>query len=443
MAPDDRRRVAEDRRELLLLLADASVRLAARPGTPPSRPCGCSTRPSPSPDFPTPARSGWTVPRYWSLRGDDARSAEANRRAENTPATTARDHYLIAASLARQGGPESLRAAIAELDEALRLNPRHFWSLVQRGICQLERGELVEAAGDFGQSTGLWPEFAWGYFNRGCVLDRAGDKAAAILDYSAALERDPGLVPAHVNRGLARLELPAGCPGAGGLRPGHAPWARGRGRLRRARRRPGAAGPARGGRCRLRRRMRSGRRPARRRPGAAGPVRRLRRRRPRPRAGPGGLRRGAAARPAQCPALYGLGMLAMTRGEDGPALRHFDRALEADPGRVEARRYRAILLARRGDWKGATREINGCLGASRGRRRRCTRPRASCRGPTRPAARARPPRRRSTSSRGPRPREPTSRGPPMTPTSPRSEDCRDSVAWSGARRHLRPTIRPH
>ena len=45
----------------------------------------------------------------------------ARRRAEQTPATTARDHYLLASSLARQGGPEGLEAAIAELDEALRL----------------------------------------------------------------------------------------------------------------------------------------------------------------------------------------------------------------------------------------------------------------------------------------------------------------------------------
>ena len=54
-------------------------------------------------------------------------------------------------------------------------------------------------------------------------------------------------------------------------------------------------------------------------------------------------------------------MLAMRRGDDGPALREFDRALEIDPGQVEARRYRAILLARRGEWEAASREINRCL----------------------------------------------------------------------------------
>jgi Tfp pilus assembly protein PilF len=60
-------------------------------------------------------------------------------------------------------------------------------------------------------------------------------------------------------------------------------------------------------------------------------------------------------------ALYGLGMIAMMQGEDRPTLRQLDRALEADPGHPEARRYCAVLLARLGDWDAATREINRCL----------------------------------------------------------------------------------
>ncbi len=54
-------------------------------------------------------------------------------------------------------------------------------------------------------------------------------------------------------------------------------------------------------------------------------------------------------------------MIAMDRGDDATALSHFDRALQVDPHGLEARRYRAILLARRGDWDAATREINRCL----------------------------------------------------------------------------------
>ncbi len=207
LAPKEQLRVAEDRRELLLLLADARVRQAV--GTKESSIAALRLldRAESIPGL-LPSRALWLDRvRYLSLRGETERASLARRRAEETPATTARDHYLIAAAMVRRGSAETLRAAIAELDEALRLNPRHYWSLVQRGICHLERGELIEAAGDFGQCTGIWPEFSWGYFNRGCVLDRVGSKIAAVQDYTAALERDPDLVPAYVNRGLARLEL--------------------------------------------------------------------------------------------------------------------------------------------------------------------------------------------------------------------------------------------
>jgi tetratricopeptide (TPR) repeat protein len=54
-------------------------------------------------------------------------------------------------------------------------------------------------------------------------------------------------------------------------------------------------------------------------------------------------------------------MLAMNGGDLALGLRFFDKALEADPGFIEARRYRAVLLSRRGDWDRATRDINWCL----------------------------------------------------------------------------------
>jgi len=60
-------------------------------------------------------------------------------------------------------------------------------------------------------------------------------------------------------------------------------------------------------------------------------------------------------------ALYGLAMLAMSQGRNEEALRSFDRALEANPGLVEVRPYRALLRARSGDWARAGEDINRCL----------------------------------------------------------------------------------
>jgi tetratricopeptide (TPR) repeat protein len=64
--------------------------------------------------------------------------------------------------------------------------------------------------------------------------------------------------------------------------------------------------------------------------------------------------------PLNSQALYGRAMLAM-RNSDPEGIEFFDRALEASPSFVEARRYRAVLLARLGRFPDALRDINRCL----------------------------------------------------------------------------------
>src|SRR5262249_25095111 len=139
---------------------------------------------------------------YLERLGDGARAEAARARARQLQPATARDHYLVATTYARQGRyPE----AVAALHEGLRLNPRHCWSLMQRGLCHLELGNHALAAGDFGACIGLWPEFAWGHFNRGYALEQSGHRAEAVRDYTAALDCDPEFDLAYFNRGLARL----------------------------------------------------------------------------------------------------------------------------------------------------------------------------------------------------------------------------------------------
>ena len=72
---------------------------------------------------------------------------------------------MLAISYSRHARAEDYRKAIAELDEAMHLQPRDYWSAMQRGICRMELGESAQAIGDFGTCTGLWPEHPWGYFN--------------------------------------------------------------------------------------------------------------------------------------------------------------------------------------------------------------------------------------------------------------------------------------
>jgi hypothetical protein len=60
-------------------------------------------------------------------------------------------------------------------------------------------------------------------------------------------------------------------------------------------------------------------------------------------------------------ALYGQGALLVLRGEEAAGLARFDRALEARPDLVDARRFRAVLLARRDAADAALRDIEICL----------------------------------------------------------------------------------
>jgi tetratricopeptide (TPR) repeat protein len=54
-------------------------------------------------------------------------------------------------------------------------------------------------------------------------------------------------------------------------------------------------------------------------------------------------------------------MLAANDGQDGEAIAFFDQAIQADANFIDARRGRAVLLARRGRYDEATRDINWCL----------------------------------------------------------------------------------
>ena len=60
-------------------------------------------------------------------------------------------------------------------------------------------------------------------------------------------------------------------------------------------------------------------------------------------------------------ALYGCAMLAVGQGCLTEALRYFDLALEGTPEFDEARRYRAVILARTGLWQRASEDVNRCL----------------------------------------------------------------------------------
>jgi tetratricopeptide (TPR) repeat protein len=73
-----------------------------------------------------------------------------------------------------------------------------------------------------------------------------------------------------------------------------------------------------------------------------------------------------AREPRHAQALYGKAMLLAEEGKDMEALGFLNRAVEASPDFLEARRCRAVLQARRGNLDAAGQEINACLARAPG-----------------------------------------------------------------------------
>lgn len=357
----ERQRLAENTRELLMLLAAARVQIGPHERSTWEGALSLLDRAAMVPGL-QPSKALWLDrSRYLNRLGETAAALAAAQTAERHPATTARDHYLLATAYAREGGHLGFRKALKELDEAIRLDPRHYWSWTQRGFCHFELGEHLLAAADFGHCTGLWPDFAWGYFNRGRVLDQSGKKQEAAQDYSAAIECDPEFAAAYVNRGLAYLELrqysEAYSDFSRSLEFGRSDATlyascgmalEGLGRHEEA----DAAFKmafAQAGRLVGAERVRLG--------WAYGFSISARL----PEEARLAFLETLAEETDNQQALYGLAMLSMNQSDNAAALSYFNQALEAHPEFMEARRYRAILLARIGLLDRASEDINYCL----------------------------------------------------------------------------------
>jgi tetratricopeptide (TPR) repeat protein len=358
LAAGERAELSEDVRELLVLLAGA--RAAAAPDDPAVlRDALALLDRAGAIEGLSPSRALWEDrARYLGRleRDDEARAARAEAAA--VPASTARDHYLLAIAYARDNRDAD---AVAELDRATDLNPRHYWSLTLRGICHLAQGKTTEAIADFGACTGMWPEFAWGYFNLAYAREKAGDHEGALRDYGTALRRDPEFVLAYLNRGLLHserkeyepaladlrraadlgrddtyLHLSLGVALEGLGRPDEAD-VEFRAASERAREAPRAV--------RVRAAWVYGFAVAARLPGPALES----------------FEAALALDPDEPQARYGRGMLLMQGGRDAEALAAFDGVVRLAPHLAEARRYRAILLARGGQFAAAQQDVNWCL----------------------------------------------------------------------------------
>jgi tetratricopeptide (TPR) repeat protein len=115
-------------------------------------------------------------------------------------------------------------AALRDLDEAVRIDPKSALAYNHRGnvyskqwrqlsavAVRLAGGngpaELAgKALADFNEAIRLDPQDAEAYNNRGAVHAELGDHPRAIADFTAAIQRQPSLAAAYRNRGNSYLE---------------------------------------------------------------------------------------------------------------------------------------------------------------------------------------------------------------------------------------------
>ena len=100
-----------------------------------------------------------------------------------------------------------LRAAVADYDQVLRLQPRNATAYVERAELRRELKDTQGAFTDYSAAIRLGGDKGRLYGERAYVRQRLGDRPGAIGDFSAALKLEPKWVNGYVRRGWLQLEL--------------------------------------------------------------------------------------------------------------------------------------------------------------------------------------------------------------------------------------------
>jgi len=85
--------------------------------------------------------------------------------------------------------------AIADLDQAIRLDPAYPDAFNNRGVAYSGKGQFERAAADFDQAIRLDPNYAIAIFNRGLAAQNLGHPDEAAQYFEKAKQAGPRLVP--------------------------------------------------------------------------------------------------------------------------------------------------------------------------------------------------------------------------------------------------------
>jgi tetratricopeptide (TPR) repeat protein len=148
-------------------------------------------------------------------RAPDAAPAIPNHL--DRPNATAWEHYALGRAMMHAG---SLEEAGEEFSRAVRLQPTGFWPTFYQGICLYRSGtasrdstKLTNALIALSYCIDRARQTPECYYNRALVFESLsklgqnpnGNLKSALEDYAKALELEPNLGVAHLNRGIIRL----------------------------------------------------------------------------------------------------------------------------------------------------------------------------------------------------------------------------------------------
>ncbi|MFC1962591.1 fused MFS/spermidine synthase [Chloroflexota bacterium] len=122
------------------------------------------------------------------------------------------EYSLIEAEKHRDAGLKlesqgKVEEAIAEYDEAIRLDPYHVEAYNRRGIAYEKLGQLQRAIQDYDEAIHLSPQDSMVYYNRGTAYEKQGQLQQAIQDFDEAIHLNPQYTKAYFNRGIAYGKL--------------------------------------------------------------------------------------------------------------------------------------------------------------------------------------------------------------------------------------------
>lgn len=104
-------------------------------------------------------------------------------------------------------GMKRYEEALADFNEAIRLDPANASAYANRGYTYLALGHIEQADSNFDKAITLEPGFAKAYVGRGSALNELGSCKEALAEFDKALELEPNNVQALIGRGDAFMGL--------------------------------------------------------------------------------------------------------------------------------------------------------------------------------------------------------------------------------------------